>query len=77
MSEQIEMVKVKTRKCIHCGEDGEVTVPKSEWEKWDLGRGPHIQVAMPRVSADIREQILSGTHGKCWDALFAGMDEED
>ena len=51
-------------------------VPAEEFDKWDHGRGPYIQKAMPSVSADVREQILTGTHPACWDALWKDMETE-
>jgi len=73
---EVETISVATGKCMCCGEGGSVVVPKAEWEKWDKGNGPFIQVAMPSVSADIREQILTGTHPACWDAMWADMEVE-
>ena len=74
--DKVEMVKVPTRECMCCNQSGTVEVPKAEWEAWDNGRGPFIQHAMPSVSADVREQILTGTHPACWDALWKDMETE-
>ena len=72
----VKMVTVTTDTCTMCGQGGEVQVPAEEFDKWDHGRGPYIQKAMPSVSADVREQILTGTHPACWDALWKDMETE-
>lgn len=33
-------------------------------------QGAMIQDAFPDATADVREVIKSGIHGKCWDNLF-------
>lgn len=38
-------------------------------------RGLSIQQALPMLSDGVREQIITGTHGVCFDAAFP--DEED
>lgn len=71
----MEMATIQTKPCFLCNMGGEVTVPAAELEAWDGGRGPFIQVAMPTTSAEIREQILTGTHPECWAAMFPEEEE--
>ena len=67
------MVKVKTKRCIHCGETGIIEIPQVDFDKGAplYEAGAYIQDAFPNLSADQREQIISGTHPKCWDYIFA------
>ncbi len=78
MSISVDMVTVLTETCHHCGQMGKVTMSASEYfaGKQRVENGELIQYAFPTLSADIREQIISGTHPECWDAMFAD-DESD
>lgn len=38
--------------------------------------GAHAQEAFPNMSIELREQIISGTHPKCWDEMFPMPEEE-
>lgn len=64
-----ETVEVPTRRCIHCGKTGTVTVPKAELEAATKLDGP-IQQRFPNLTTEQREQIISGTHPACWDEMF-------
>lgn len=57
-------------KCPFCGKDYEVEVPKDGYEAWQ--RGELIQVAMPDVSPEIREALISGICETCWINTFGG-----
>lgn len=35
-----------------------------------------IQVAFPYLSADEREVLKTGTHGKCWDSFMKDVEDE-
>lgn len=71
-------VTIRTRKCIMCGEGGEITVDAERWAEYikeyndPSSQSPkrHIQGAFPEMSADDREQIVSGTHAKCWNKML-------
>lgn len=39
--------------------------------------GTLIQRAMPNLSADQRELLISHTCGKCWDRMFKVDDEDE
>jgi hypothetical protein len=77
-----EMVEITTGACIQCGKRGTVLAPRKAWEAW-YGLGvvegprPFIQDAFPMLSAGEREQILTGTHPKCWDEMFEEDDAEE
>jgi hypothetical protein len=58
--------------CPMCRESRTLEVPADGFERWQSGE--LIQNAMPELSADDREQLISGTCGKCWTELF-GSDE--
>lgn len=60
---------VLTPPCMCCGERGTVVVPTDAHNRWRAGE--LAQVAFPDLTADVREQLISGTHPACWDAMFA------
>jgi len=66
-------MKVLTKTCLCCSKTGEVDVPEEGYAKWKAGA--FIQNAMPEVPAPLREQLITGTHPACWEAMFA--DGED
>jgi hypothetical protein len=39
--------------------------------------GAYVQDAFPYLSAPEREQLISGTHPKCWDEMFECAEEYD
>ncbi len=63
--------------CIVCGTTTSIVIPAREWEAWDRGSGLHIQDAMPSVSSDLRELILSSVCGSCFDGMFEFEDEQE
>ena len=71
------MIKLKTKRCIHCGETGIIEMPQSDFERGAAlyEAGAYIQDAFPNLNATQREQIISGTHPKCWDEIFADHSE--
>ena len=68
-------VKVQTRPCMVCGQHSELTVDKAAYERWAL-HGELIQVAMPDMTTDERELLMTGTHSECWDNMIADDEEE-
>lgn len=56
-------------KCIECKKVYKVTVPDEGFYRW-VG-GEKIQHALPSLSADDRELLMSHMCGKCFDKLFA------
>lgn len=61
------------RKCPFCGQQAHVAVPAQGL--WDWEHGQFVQVAMPGLTPDEREIVMTGTHPACFDAVFA--DDED
>ena len=59
--------------CQHCKESSELAVNKQDIIDWTAGK--YIQDAMPYLSADERELLISGTCGKCWENMFGGCEE--
>jgi len=77
-------IKINTNTCLHCGEQGFIEMSKSEYDQGltAYNEGALIQCAFPGLSAGQREQIISGTHPKCWNEMMTlaenfGMKEEN
>ena len=68
-------MKVQSKVCPMCGESVEIEVPADEYRAFE--NGEHAQRAMPSLSADDRERLISGTCPKCWTAMFADDNEDD
>lgn len=63
-----------TRTCPLCSQTYTMAVDGNSYAKWEAGA--MIQDAFPYLSADEREQILSGSHGNCFDKAFADLSED-
>ena len=59
---------IETKECLHCGETG--TVEIFAQEMFWLHQGLHIQDAVKSLDKDLREQMITGTHPKCWIEMF-------
>lgn len=70
-TENIEYVVTKT--CYVCGKIGFVLVSRSGMELFE--RGAYVQMAFAEMEASLREQMISGTHPECWDALYNNMED--
>ncbi|NDC89578.1 MAG: hypothetical protein EB075_12410 [Bacteroidetes bacterium] len=68
----MELIEVRTPRCIHCGDYGTVVVTKAGFESYR--KGAYIQDAFPYLPAPLREQILNGTHPDCFTEMFADCD---
>lgn len=55
-------------RCINCGQLKTVGCTLEQWQQWR--RGTLIQQAMPDVSKEQRELLLSGICGECWNKIF-------
>lgn len=66
----------KTRACPYCGRDGFVLVRRASYEAWD-GQDLNLRRAFPELDASEREQVTSGFHSACWDAVFGANHEDD
>ena len=61
-----------TNPCPYCGTISKVAVPESGLRQWKSGT--RIQDALPMLSADEREILMSGVCPKCWDDVFGEVD---
>ena len=59
--------------CVRCKSKHTILVPTDGYKLWTSGQ-KHIQDALPGLSADERELLMSGICPICWDKLF-GDDE--
>ena len=66
---------IETRRCLHCGEHGYLELPTEGIAKYE--GGAFVQDAFPDLDKALREQIISGTHPKCWDEMFAPLNDLD
>ena len=60
---------VTTKPCPLCQQTSKLEVPTEGYNEWR--RGEHVQHALPELSADDRELLITGCHPKCWDKMFA------
>ena len=65
---------VETPKCFVCGDNGQVEVPMKGFLIRQLGG--LIQEAYPDLDLGLREQIISGTHPKCWELRFGNCETD-
>jgi len=63
-----------TGNCVFTGEEYQCEVPKAGLQRWLAGEP--IQTAMPKVSPDIREFLISGISPKGWSKTFGGEGDE-
>ena len=59
--------------CPYCGTISKVAVPESGLRQWKSGT--RIQDALPMLTEDEREILMSGVCPKCWDEVFGEVDE--
>ena len=63
----MQMLNVVTT-CPVCGTSHDVDVPYQGYMNWR--NGMLIQQAMPELSATLREMLITGICGTCWDRSF-------
>lgn len=61
------------RTCRECGRTVHVSCTPEQYAKWQ--QGELIQRAMPNVSVDEREILISGYCGACFDEITKETDE--
>lgn len=61
------------RDCPFCGQGATTVVPAQGLWAWE--HGTFAQVAFPTLSAAEREQVMTGTHGECWDRYMKEPEE--
>lgn len=69
-----EIITIETC-CPICRKTSTIEVPVDGYVLWRFGAP--IQDAFPNLSADVREQLVSGICPACWDEMFADDEEED
>jgi hypothetical protein len=65
-----------TRTCMHCDEETEFCLSKDEYQRLIINN-EYVQDVFPLLSKEDREVMISGTHPKCWNEMFAELDEEE
>ena len=70
----MEKILVGNR-CSICGKMNKVEVYKKDFEAWQ--NGVLIQNAMPYLSAEERELLITGTCSECWDKMWGEPDEDE
>ena len=74
MKKNLRDVTIITR-CPFCGKMHEVEVTEDDYLDWQDGE--LIQNAMPYLTAQEREYLITGICESCWAGMFGGEDEED
>ena len=67
-------VLMRTPTCVMCSKEGFVEVSSEGYMA--RKEGALIQNAFPDLDKSLREQIVSGTHPKCWESMTAGLENE-
>lgn len=61
--------------CPLCGHEQEIEVNEMDYLEWR--DGALVQDAFPYLPADIREMLISGICGACWDKMLDGVEDEE
>jgi len=61
--------------CPDPNKDRTLSIPGEVWHRYGV-QGLHVQQAWPGSSASDRERLMTGSHGECWDRVFADMEAE-
>lgn len=73
------IITVITPECLHCRKTGLLEIEGDVVQITEGFRayqeGQYIQMALPMLTAEQREQVLTGVHPTCW--ALMGLDEED
>jgi hypothetical protein len=67
------LITVTTPACQVCSKTSEFTLDDEKVDRWKAGA--YIQDVWPHMTMNDRELLISGTHPKCWEELFAEEDE--
>mgnify|MGYP000954698888 CR=1 FL=1 len=59
--------------CVMCGTTHEIRVKTADYRRWR--QGAYIQDAMPYLTANEREILMSGICRTCFDALYPEEEE--
>lgn len=64
-----------SKTCMHCSESTNFIITKDEYVRWILNN-EYIQDVFSYLDKEEREMMISGTHPKCWEEMFADIDED-
>ena len=64
---------IQSPPCPGCQEVKTLEVTAEAYMAWQMGK--HIQDAMPELSANDRERLITGYCPECWDELFSEEEE--
>ncbi len=67
-------ILMRTPICVMCDKGGFVEVSSEGYMA--RKRGAFVQEAFFDLDESLREQIISGTHPKCWESMTAGLENE-
>jgi len=67
-------ILMRTPICVMCDKEGFVEVSSEGYMA--RKRGALVQEAFFDLDKSLREQIVSGTHPKCWESMTAGLENE-
>jgi len=67
-------ILMRTPICVMCDKGGFVEVSSEGYMA--RKRGAFVQEAFFDLDVSLREQIISGTHPKCWESMTAGLENE-
>lgn len=68
-------VDVEMPRCVHCGNTGVLkSIELDRLNRWLDGE--FIQDALPMLTPDERELLISGTHAHCWVAIWGEPDDD-
>ena len=70
----IERTTIVAVDCIRCKERQHITTKTEDLDSWE--NGELIQNAMPYLTADEREVLISGVCGTCFDNMFGPQAEQ-
>ncbi len=68
-----ELVTISTPVCMGCSKSSTMKVPLKGFDAWR--QGALIQDAFPELTTEEREQLKTGIHAPCWDAMFGGLED--
>jgi hypothetical protein len=67
-------ILMRTPICFMCNKEGFVEVSSEGYMA--RKKGALVQEAFFDLDKSLREQIVSGTHPKCWESMTAGLENE-
>lgn len=62
------------RTCMVCHEARDIEVDDAAYKRYQ--DGAYVQDAFKHLDANQREEIITGTHGPCFDSLFSSEETE-